>query len=100
MSEACKLCQGACCESLLVPIESDKLSQDFWSTRGRTFELHDQKFVELEIRCKHLCNGRCGIYKDRPEACIIYEVGSQACITTIKARRPDQADAIIALIKP
>ena len=100
MSEACKLCQGDCCESLLVPIEPDKLSQDFWATRGRVFEIDTQSFVELESKCRHLSCGRCGIYSGRPEACIIYQVGSQACIQTIKTRRPDQAKAIIALINP
>jgi Fe-S-cluster containining protein len=100
MSDACKLCRGACCESLLVPIEYDKVSKDFWDTRGRTFVMHNQGFVELENRCKHLegC-GSCGIYPNRPKACIIYKVGSHACIQTIKSRRADQAEAIIRLIK-
>lgn len=100
MSNACKLCRGACCESLLIPVNDDKFSKDFWMTRGNVFEMQGQSFVELENRCKHLegC-GSCGIYNDRPTACRIYEVGSTACIQTIKTRRADQADAIIALIK-
>ena len=100
MSEACKLCRGACCESLLVPTGEDKFSQDFWATRGRVFEMQGQAFVELENKCKNLTGcGLCGIYPDRPEACIIYQIGSQACIQTIKTRRADQAEAIIRLIK-
>jgi len=100
MSEACKLCRGACCESLLVPIGDDKISKDFWATRGRVFEMYDHTYVELENKCGKLTPcGSCGIYPDRPEACIIYQVGSQACLQTIKTRRADQAEAIIQLIK-
>ena len=62
--------------------------------------MQGQTYVELENKCKNLTRcGSCGIYPDRPKACIIYEVGSQACIQTIKTRRADQADAIIRLIK-
>jgi len=100
MSEACKLCRGACCESILVPIVPDKLNLDFWSTRGRTVTINELTFVELENRCKHLVScGSCGIYPNRPKACEVFDVGSSACLHAIKSRRPYQSDAIIALIK-
>ena len=83
-----------------MPIGDDKISKDFWATRGRVFEMYDQTYVELENKCGKLTPcGSCGIYPDRPEACIIYQVGSQACLQTIKTRRADQAEAIIQLIK-
>jgi hypothetical protein len=37
-------------------------------------------------------------YSQRPVACSRFAVGSTMCVTAIQRRRPDQADAIMALL--
>jgi hypothetical protein len=37
-------------------------------------------------------------YSQRPVACSRFVVGSTMCLTAIEGRRPDQADAIKALL--
>ena len=99
MPTPCQVCQGACCESLLIPIQNDSLSVDFWKTRGEISVINGDTFVEIESKCRHLVCGLCSIYVARPEACRVYEVGSIACIETIKTRRKNKADLIISLIQ-
>jgi Fe-S-cluster containining protein len=88
-SHPCSICRGACCESLLFPTPREAVSdsKDFLLARGRL--IADGAFIEIETRCPKLTDqGSCGIYSSRPTACRTYEVGSDLCLATVKARRP------------
>ena len=99
MSKACELCKGACCESILIPIDASPATTEFYEARGSVFELHGYQYAELPARCPYLSNlGKCMTYAQRPVACSRFEVGSIMCVTAIERRRPDQADAIKALL--
>ena len=101
MHPACEVCRGACCESLLVPVMRDKDSRDFFATRGSVFTVLGQPFdtLELPTPCRHLdACGKCGVYESRPQPCRTYEVGSKECRLTVKRRRTEKADMILALI--
>ena len=99
MSEACKLCKGACCESVFVPINSSPMTVEFYEARGSVFEILGSTYAELPARCPYLSKtGKCMTYAQRPVACSRFVVGSLMCIAAIERRRPDQAEAIKALI--
>lgn len=55
--------------------------------------------AELPARCPYLSKaGKCMTYSQRPVACSRFAVGSTMCVTAIKRRRPEQAEAIMALL--
>ena len=96
---ACDLCKGACCESILIPIDASPMTTEFYEARGSVLEIVGQIFAELPARCPYLSNlGKCMTYGKRPVACSRFAVGSTMCVTAIKRRRPTQADAILALL--
>ena len=96
---ACELCKGACCESILIPIDSSPMTTEFYDTRGSVFEIYGRTYAELPARCPYLSKaGKCMTYAQRPVACSRFEVGSLMCVTAIERRRPDQAKAIMALL--
>jgi hypothetical protein len=98
-AEACKLCRGACCESVMLLIDRNPLTAEFYCARGEVFAINGNPVAELPCRCPHLSNsGKCKTYASRPVACIRFEAGSTMCLAAIERRRPDQAEAIIALI--
>jgi Fe-S-cluster containining protein len=96
---ACELCKGACCESILLPIDASPTTTEFYAARGEVFMIVGRTFAELPSRCPHLSqSGKCKTYDNRPVACSRFAVGSTMCVTAIQRRRPDQADAIMALL--
>jgi len=96
---ACELCKGACCESILLPIDASPTTTEFYDARGSVFEIFGQTMAELPARCPYLSKaGKCMTYSQRPVACSRFAVGSTMCVTAIKRRRPDQAEAIMALL--
>ena len=75
------------------------MTTEFYEARGSVFELHGHQYAELPARCPYLSNlGKCMTYAQRPVACSRFVVGSTMCVTAIQRRRPDQADAIMALL--
>lgn len=96
---ACELCKGSCCETLSVPLQVGKLSNDdrrYFRMRGKL----EGSTLRIQSRCEALTGeGTCGIYSARPEVCRTYVVGSDACVAAIKAQRvrPD-AEAILRLL--
>ncbi len=94
---ACALCKGACCESILVnslPVDQD--NTEFYRARG--FNVTGD-YAWIETRCPQLdACGKCAIFATRPKQCVAYPVGGAACRITVKHRRPDQAEAILALL--
>ena len=99
MSDACKLCRGACCESIMLPIDRNPLTAEFYSARAEVFAVNGQPIAEIPYRCPSLSSsGKCKCYASRPVACIRFAVGSTMCLAAIERRRPDQAEAIKALI--
>lgn len=94
----CDLCRGACCETLVLPVELGLMSQQdkrFFRLRG-DFEPGG---LRVDAPCRQLTDeGRCGIYQSRPDACRTYEVGSPACRAAVRARRGDLAPVIEGLM--
>ena len=96
---ACELCKGACCESILIPIDASPTTTEFYSARGEVFQIVGRTYAELPALCTHLSgSGKCKTYANRPVACSRFAVGSTMCVTAIQRRRPDQAEAIMALL--
>ena len=96
---ACELCKGACCESILLRIDTSPMDTEFYEARGSVFQLHGFQYAELPARCPYLSkHGKCMTYAQRPVACSRFEVGSLMCVTAIQRRRPNQADSIMALL--
>jgi len=88
----CEACRGACCESFYIPIADVRLPSN---DARRWFELHGRASdgqLEIEARCTALTReGRCAIYKDRPDMCWMFEPGGPDCLDTVRRRRtPDQ----------
>jgi hypothetical protein len=99
VSKACELCKGACCESILIPIDASPTTTEFYAARGEVFQIVGRTFAELPSRCPHPSgSGKCKTYANRPVACSRFAVGSTMCVTAIQRRRPDQADAIMSLL--
>jgi Fe-S-cluster containining protein len=97
---ACNLCAGACCESLLFGIPSNPVTREFYSVRAEVFEADGITVAEIPCVCPNLSKeGRCNIYPNRPYACSNFKPGSSMCLAAIKRRRPDKADQIMALLK-
>ena len=94
MHAACKLCAGACCESLVIARPVGSVG-DWLAHHG--LALTDA--VELPTPCGKLgpC-GECTIWHDRPEPCHTYPVGGKDCRETVLRRRAAIADDIIALL--
>ena len=97
---ACELCRGACCESEVYHFTGNPVIDQYRRARYKTIKVDGVECYEIEQPCKSLCpgTGKCGIYPQRPTVCKCYAVGSAACVSTVKRRRPKQAAAILALL--
>lgn len=88
----CLKCAGACCEDLVFPVDGlSPATRDFLVIRnGDPVQLtFTAKGIALPCRCRHLTTkGLCGIYEDRPLVCEAYVAGGEACLETLKRRRP------------
>jgi Fe-S-cluster containining protein len=83
----------------MLPINASPTTTEFYAARGEVFYIDGRTFAEVASRCPHLSgSGKCKTYASRPVACSRFTVGSTMCVTAIKRRRPDQADAIMALL--
>ena len=83
-TDPCKVCRGACCETLVTPLTGSDKVNAWLAERGEICG----RFIRLECRCKRLTReGFCSIYETRPEICREYPVGSPACIEAIRKRR-------------
>ena len=83
----------------MLPINASPTTTEFYAARGEVFYIDGRTFAEVASRCPHLSgSGKCKTYANRPVACSRFAVGSTMCVTAIKRRRPDQADAIMALL--
>jgi len=80
MHDACRICHGACCLYLTLPVKEDELVYDWLKLRGEE-RLHG---ISIKCKCSKLSNGRCTIYNERPEICRTYEVGSSSCLDAIE----------------
>ena len=77
------MCGGACCKSFKLPVklfDSDDVN--------RWLELHasdkEGEALRFDTSCNMLCDGKCSIYKERPQMCKDYAVGSQSCREAIQ----------------
>ena len=83
MNQACEICRGACCESIVFVVPD--------TDEGRWLSLHGKLIgggkAQIEVACSALVAGNCSIWKDRPLLCQAYAVGGDACRETVKRRR-------------
>lgn len=87
----CEECRGACCESFCLPAKAVPTDAQRWLALHGTL-VEGGTRVEFEARCTKLtAGGRCSIYETRPVTCAIYAVGGEACLETIRRRRPEYA---------
>ena len=83
----------------MLPINASPTTTEFYAARGEVFYIEGRTFAEVASRCPHLSgSGKCKTYASRPVACSRFTVGSTMCVTAIQRRRPDQAEAIMALL--
>lgn len=83
MNNACGVCRGACCESIVIPLQGIPIVDEWLLARGTRL----QSRTEIESICPNLSKGKCKIYETRPTVCKDYLVGSEECIETVKRRR-------------
>jgi len=74
--EKCKRC-GKCCRIMDFPFPPGKPSKDFirWAKfheKTKIVKQRDGYWIRFELKCSKLKNGRCSIYKNRPELCKEY----------------------------
>jgi Fe-S-cluster containining protein len=83
MNQTCKECGGKCCKTIMMAFDAS-CDQAFMATRGRVMTTNNKNIVEwfIDAPCKHLKDGRCTIYEDRPQSCRTYEVGGVECKVT------------------
>jgi len=87
LNEACRICRGACCRFVMFPItvsENDKEWLEFHNGIKQT------DMIEISIPCRHLTDGKCSIYKTRPNICRKAEPGDSVCIRSIKKFCPEK----------
>jgi hypothetical protein len=88
MHPACKLCRGACCEFMLLPLSCVPRAERSW------LEFHGDTLVPgvgtvaLDVPCRmRRPDGRCAVYTTRPYICDDFEVGGSGCRFTIRRQR-------------
>ena len=94
MSSACVICRVACCEGMWVSLTCDTWTDEWMATRGEV----RGSMVYVAARCKHLVDGRCSIYEDRPQVCRNYARGCDSCRETVARLRPAQAAEILGAL--
>jgi Fe-S-cluster containining protein len=98
MNPACAVCRGACCSSVVLPIDVTTVGREvavMLTLRGSQ-EAHG---FRLDAPCRHLSRkGQCRIHEDRPTVCREYAVGGEGCRAAIAANRPMIADRIYAIL--
>ena len=83
----------------MLPLDRNPMTAEFYRARGEVFYVNGNPYAEIPSRCPSLSTaGKCKCYTSRPVACIRFAVGSTMCFAAIERRRPDQAEAIKALI--
>lgn len=97
MHPACAQCKGACCETLVVPIESFASPDSFdtlrWASLRGTVK---NRRLRVEARCSALSEcGACTIHATRPQPCRDYAVGSPGCLDAVRTRRTGNDRAAI-----
>ena len=79
-SDRCKECGGKCCKTLVM--KRPDYINDILETR--VVGMNDEA-VWINAACKHLVDGLCSIYEDRPESCRSYPVDGEWCTKTREA---------------
>lgn len=94
---SCVGCDGLCCRSFALPLDTPETRQDFDALRWLVlhkkvrFLVQGTRWeIEIGLPCGELRpDGSCGIYGRRPEVCRDYEVA------TCERHRPPHYDAVI-----
>lgn len=94
---ACALCHGACCE--IIGIDSELPPSLRYNPWYKFHGIPSDVGTILRCQCSKLgTDGLCTIYATRPRCCELAPVGDKGCRTAIHLQRPDQEQAILALI--
>ena len=97
LNKACERCRGACCESIVLPLNAPN------GDIGRWLDFHGTRTsqgLELECRCSKLKDGKSSIYEDRPQVCKVFRVGSAECRYAVHRKRSEQeAEEILKLME-
>jgi len=88
----CDICKGACCERIVINPQNDEWLKHHCQSKDG--------FYYLPVKCNMLDLGKCTIYKDRPETCKTYKVGSFACISAVKWKHNDRTQKRIFNLFP
>jgi len=90
MNKICEQCDGACCKVKLFT--TDWLQ----GTGAKSVHCVDEKSqkvidgcIQIDKVCDHLKEGKCNIYKDRPQTCRDFKVGSEKCLIAMKSKNPE-----------
>lgn len=97
MHPACDICRGACCEGMVLCPQNYGYrgdSLDWWRYHG----IETKRGIYLNCRCRHLAGGKCAIYDTRPQCCRDFSPGATGCLDAIHRVRPQQAQAILAVL--
>ena len=86
----CDICGGSCCKSIAFPASWFKGNMDWVKLHGSL----ESDRVRFPVPCKELCDGKCTIYPERPEACKTYKVGSISCMRAVKLFAPEKEKEI------
>ena len=96
--KACEYCEGACCKYFGLPMKVPNKDIERWLKfhKGVTY---DKKKILIDIPCKNLVDGKCKIYRDRPNVCKVYQVGCESCLESIERICPEKLNKIKELMK-
>lgn len=84
---ACERCGGQCCKVIKIFIgkEIDADVAEWLDMHGE----YTEGYIILPAPCKHLVDGKCGIYKNRPKICRDYKVYGDRCKKIRKIKEQD-----------
>jgi len=85
VEEKCVKCRGGCCKRLSVEVYSnDNVPLDFLIVRNKSFYMRKSKDHRT---CIALIEGKCSIYKNRPQVCRDFCVDNSRCQALQKRRK-------------
>lgn len=97
INPACAACKGACCESFVISLPPNPGPDvvRWLGYRGKITNRH----IRLDVACNKLNgDGTCSVWNVRPQPCVDYQVGSDACRNAVVARRSTDADTILGIM--
>lgn len=94
----CRVCRGACCESMTIALNIPDTDEGRWIALHAIGGGTNSKAVTFEVRCTALTEeGQCRIHgwDERPVMCDVFPVGGPGCLEAIATRRTAEEAARI-----